>query len=181
MAQSRRGFRGSSLIRAPKRQVSWGVGPNASDILANTTQSQVWTNGVQLVAESEVTIVRIRGSLQLIQTSQTAVGDGVNGAIGIGLASAPAFAAGIGSLPTPLAEEDWQGWMWHQYFQMRAITATESDGSNAQAVNLRMDIDSKAMRKFGTETVLFGAIEFVLSGGAAWEFNARTRILAKLS
>ena len=163
-----------------KRAVSWGVGPNAVDVQNSASNSAVWTNGVVLQNDNEATIVRIRGSFQLNLVLQTALGDGFTGAMGIGIVNSQAFAAGVVSMPTPLMEMDWPGWMWHQMFQLKSITAAEADGSNANAVSYRADIDSKAMRKFGVEEVLFGCIQVVLEGGATAHFNADTRVLFKL-
>ena len=177
----RSGFPGRTLIqRGPKRQVVWGVGPNAQNVSSMASFAAVWSNGVVLTQESEVTIVRLRGDLLLTLLAQTAIGDGFAGAVGIGIVNSQAFATGIGAMPTPVTEVDWPGWMWHSFFNLRGITALEADGSNAMGVVQRMLIDSKAMRKMGDEEVLFGAIEGTLSGGGTLELQADSRLLAKL-
>ena len=47
--------------------------------------------------------------------------DGFHGAFGIGIANVNAFATGgITSLLTPLADESWEGWLYHRYFSLFA-------------------------------------------------------------
>ena len=114
MAQ-RRGFP-ARIQTSKKRQVAWGLGPNAVDMTGAASNSAVWSNGIGLVTDAEVTIVRIRGSFMVFLESFTAANDGFTGAIGIGIVNSQAFAAGIVSMPTPITESDWGGWMWHQFF-----------------------------------------------------------------
>ena len=176
----RKGFRGPSQTPTRKMAVSWGVGLNALNVNGAATTSQVWTNGVTLQNDNEATIVRTRGSFLLQLVLQTAANDGFDGALGIGIVNSQAFAAGAVSMPMPITEPDWPGWLWYQHVQIRANTATEADGSNAVSTTIRGEIDSKAMRKFGIEEVIFGALELNLSGGATFRFNADTRMLFKL-
>ena len=128
--------------------------------------------------EPLVTIVRIRGYFRVILTAATAAGDGFLGAVGIGVVTAPAFAVGLTAVPLPVAEMDWDGWMFHQFFDLRSNIAGVGDGQ--PGVSIGFDIDSKAMRKLGDEQVLMGAIEVVESGTAVMEVSADTRILLKL-
>jgi len=173
--------RGSQLrsLRTKKRAVSWGFGPQAVAITATSSVPVLWTSGIVLVAESEVTIVRTRGVFSAILTSTAAAGDGFAGAVGIGIVNTAAFLAGTASLPTPLNESDWPGWMYYRHFDLRAQTTTLADGVNALA-STRFEIDSKAMRKFGADETLMGIIEVVEVGTASMIIHADTRILFKL-
>jgi len=118
-------------------------------------------------------------SLKLTGTSVAA--GGFFGAIGIGVVSLPAFTAGQSSLPTPIAELAWPGWIWHSFFSVFSVTATIADGVNAAGAIVNMVIDSKAMRKQGAQEVLFGVIEGEREGGAAtMVMDANCRVLDKL-
>ena len=173
-----RGFRPRTQSR---RQTAWGAGPNAESQSLSATQSLIWTNGSVLALEQEVTIVRVRGYCNIILEATAAIGDGFSGAIGIGLVSSAAFAAGVASVPTPITEVDWSGWLYHKFFDLRSITATIADGVNSVACVQQFDIDSKAMRKQGSSMTLMGVVEVSESGTATAELNADTRILDKLS
>jgi len=94
--------------------------------------------------------------------------------------SSNAAAAGVASVPGPLTEMNWDGWLWYQSWAIRAFTATHADGVNAQSMLFDYEIDSKAMRKnFGPEHVIVGVHEFVETGTSTIRFDADTRILLK--
>ena len=176
-----RGFRGSRGQTRVRRTSSWDGGPNALPITLGAVDKQNWTNGVTLTTETKVTLVRIRGMIEIHVISVSAIGDGFDGAWGIGIVSADAFAAGVASQPGALTDPEWPGWMAHGFFNVRAISATIGDGVNAVAAFVRIPIESKAMRKFGSSEVLMGSMELVENGSASGEFWADCRILAKLS
>ena len=120
-------------------------------------------------------------------TSAAAALDGFAGAFGIGVITAAAFTAGVGSVPTPITEIGWDGWLYHQFIDLRAPGLI--DGSAAVDVDImlsttaavRIPVDSKAMRKIGIDEVTFGVLEVIEVGTAAlsWRFNSR--ILDKLA
>ena len=97
------------------------------------------------------------------------------GAFGMGIVSAEAFAAGIGSIPIPFLDGAWGGWMVWRSFSYRFEFAT------AAAVNFpgwNFEVDSKAMRKVTPNEVL------VLIGegqGGAFSISVPMRVLVKLS
>ena len=173
----RRGF--SSIPTRSARSTAWAVGPAEADGALSATGAEGWSSGV-VTTLSKVTIVRIRGFVHSFLNSGDAIGSGFFGAWGIGLATSAAFSAGIASLPTPLTEEDWDGWIWHSYFDCRTVTATIADGVNGSAVSYLKEIDSKAMRKFDNDMTLFGATEVVESANAGLETQAQCRMLVKL-
>ena len=45
-------------------------------------------------------------------SAATSALDGFNGAFGIGLVTRQALAVGVSAVPTPLDEEDWDGWLY---------------------------------------------------------------------
>ena len=118
----------------------------------------------------------------LFQVSASVAGDGFDGALGIGIVSTEAFGvASAGGVPGALTDADWDGWIWHSFFHLHQIAATESEGSNAVGSVARITIDSKAMRIFEDSETLFGDVETVTDGTAVGELWADTRILLKLS
>ena len=159
-----------------RRSTDWGVGPAARDSSISATGSVIWTTGTQSTI-GPLTLVRTRGVIGMTLTQATAAADGFFGAIGLGIVTDQAFTAGGASMPNPLSDADWDGWWWHTFFDLRATTATIADGTNLSHLNI--EIDSKAMRKFDQNELLFGAVGGIESGSASIEFHADTRILFK--
>jgi len=106
-------------------------------------------------------------------TTATSVGDGFFGAIGVGVVTAAAAAAGVASIPTPLTEAGWDGWMLHRYFALEAALGAGSDG---EFVNLQLD--SKAMRKLTEDDSLAMVAEVAENGTATATLQARIRVLS---
>ena len=174
MAQPR-GFRS----RSSRRTTAWAIGPAEVDGSRASSGQQLWTTGVT-TSSGKITIIRTRGLYHVTLNTADAVGSGFFGAIGIGLVTSNAFAAGNAAVPGPLTEEDWDGWLFHHYFDVRAITATIADGVNAASVSQRIVIDSKAMRKFDEDMTLVGVTEMTESTNATIEMQGQTRLLVKL-
>ena len=160
-----------------RRSVSWTIGVADVDGSFSASGKAVWSFGATPTGNEE-TIVRTRGLVAFYNESANAIGSGWFGAVGIGIVSDQAFAAGATSMPGPLADEDWD-WIWHSYFDVRAISATIADGVNAFSCAQRIVIDSKAMRKIGPNETLFGMTEVVESGAGTLEIQAQTRTLVK--
>ena len=163
-----------------RRKTAWTVGPQEVDRNLTSSTAVLWSAGVVLTNEPQVTIVRVRGIITATLETVGAIGDGFFGAHGIGIATTAAFTAGIASLPTPLTEEDWDGWLWHTYFDIRAVTATIGDGVNAVGAVDRTIIDSKAMRIWTEDMTLFGVTEVTESGTSNVEVQGQSRVLVKL-
>ena len=176
MARSR-GF--PSRSRSVSRQVSWEEGPQAVDVTVASSAGKLWT-AVAVPTTAGLTVVRIRGFINVFQLTGTAAGDGFFGAFGIGITTDEAIAAGVASTPSPFEDEGWDGWIWHSYWDTRVITGTVSDGVNAGAVFQRIEIDTKGMRKLKLGMTMFGASDQTESGTASVEYNASTRVLVKL-
>jgi len=157
-----------------RRQTSWtnGITPNFSQTFA---ASSVALFGGNDSSADGSTIIRIRGFLELIITSASAIGDGFHGAAGIGIGTTAAFDAGVASLPTPVTENVWNGWMWHQWFSLTAPTAAQVT-ENRQV----FEVDSKAMRKIADDETLFYAIEATEVGTSGLIARMGTRTLVKL-
>ena len=182
MAQSRRFIR----PRSTKRKSSWGLGPSTIGSAMTASGSLVGTTGASPIAEG-LTLVRLRGHGYLYLTVASGVNDGFHGAMGIGIVTAKAFTAGIASMPTPVTDLDWDGWLWHQFFCVQSPSAI---GANAAIdtdllipgpSHYRFEIDSKAMRKFPTDMTLFWALQTTLIGTATVTVLVQTRGLYKLA
>ena len=167
-------------IQTQRRKTSWTFGPRAQNVSITTTTPVIWPIGSSIIADG-LTLVRTRGFCNLFLNATSTVSGGFVGAVGIGIVSDQAFTAGIASVPTPITEIGWDGWLWYHSFSLQAITATEADGSNAFANVEKIIIDSKSMRKIGDNETLFGAVEMRAEVGAATvSMDAETRQLFKL-
>ena len=125
--------------------------------------------------------MRIRGQIVLNLSVVTAIGDGFDAvAVGICNVSENAFDAGVASVPTPLADLAWDGWIYHQLVGRMFGPETAELGASVLD-SVRMDIDSKAMRKTRFSDVLIGVVEVgTETGTATLLFSGITRILDKL-
>jgi len=170
----------AGFARGPRRTSQWIVGPDAVDMSASASSAQLWTAGITTILAN--TIVRIRGIFQVNLLTASVAGAGFHGAIGIGLGPENGFVAGASSLPQAFLDDDWDGWMFHQFFDVRSVTATIGDGVNAATVSQKILIDSKAMRKWTPdEMILFGSVQVIESTEATVEFQGSTRVLVKLA
>ena len=120
-----------------------------------------------------LTVARIRGDLLMYLRGATAVGDGFSGAFGIGKATKQAVDLGITSVPFPVDEMDNELWIYHRFFNLHAHTATENDFHGSAF--MRVEVDTKAMRKLDEDQVLYAALQTELDGTATMEtwFNSR--------
>ncbi len=169
------------MVRAPLRATAWDIGiesgTNGSIQGISGAATTILSGGVVPTVEG-LTIVRIRGFIELRMSLVTAVGDGFNGAIGIIQVDDRAFAAGAASVPRPFSDQADEGWMWHQFFSIHPESTTlESNGS----YSMQIPIDTKAMRKFPQGHTLMGVIQTVIeTGTAVIDIYAASRTLVKL-
>ncbi len=128
-----------------------------------------------LEADSPGTIVRTRGLLS-IATDQVAGTEDQVGAFGIGLVNDVAGALGITALPGPATDCQWAGWfVWQAFLQeFRFGDAT----GFAPGAGIQYEIDSKAMRKFGSDQSLVMMIENT-DAAASLRVALAVRILVK--
>ena len=174
MATRGRSFR--TFPSRSRRQTGWQLGPGVLGLASITASSSViFGAGFEFLRDG-LTVVRIRGNIEINMTAATAGGDGYDGAFGIGIVSLPAFVAGVVSVPTPVTDVGWEGWMWHQYFSMHSPAAFDAAGEN----RLIIPIDTKAMRKAGTEEVIMLVGEFVENITSAITVTTDSRMLLKL-
>jgi len=173
-ARSRRPFQ-----RSQRRKTSWNIGPHGKVSHSSNTVS-IFPIGAQALIDGQ-TIIRIRGELNMGLSSIAAAIDGFTRvAFGIGIVTENAFSAGVASVPDPLADIAWEGWMayWTGTFY-GVVTATISQDIPA---NVRVDIDSKAMRKIANTDILMGVFSTLEEVGTATvRAQFSSRILAKLA
>jgi len=184
------GFRRSrSISTGVRHRSSWEAGPETSGGGApqNISGSSVQLAGtaVQATVDS-LTLIRTRGEFMAFLTAASAVGDGFHGAFGIAKVTAAAFTAGVASIPTPITEEAWDGWLYHRYFSLFSggILATAAAAEKQLQVNnvtaaLRLEVDSKAMRKQDVDEAFVAVIEVAVHGTAAMEWAFNCRLLTK--
>jgi len=117
-----------------------------SDLLGITltTNAAATILGTSLAFAIPATILRMRGNI-LLNFDAAADNSRQNIGIGIGIISSDAFAAGVASVPDPLAESDYP-WLW--WTVMPLVNDLQIAGESLQVcVAARVEIDSKAMRK----------------------------------
>ena len=172
------------FARAPRRLTSWGLGPGqdsvgSADVTAfASTTTQLIGSGITPTIPN-LTIVRIRGRMEFLLTAADAIRSGFGAVIGIGIATADAFAAGVASVPNPLDDADWPGWLWWNHVDIRtsvAALAVADPTPNPVVV----DIDTKAMRKFRLNEVCFMSVQVGETGTSTMDVRGVTRILLKL-
>ena len=170
-----RGFR--SVQQAPKRQYIWS---NVLIFSAGTgigTAKSTGALGALGVATSGATLVRTRGQLMFHMDTGAAF-DAITVAVGLGIFSSDAFAAGAASLPGPITDVDYD-WIYHRVALLESFSATESDASIQQ--NLQIELDSKAMRKMKpSQTMGFVFEGSIVAGAPTFDFSVAARQLFKL-
>ena len=169
------------LIRSPRRTTIWNEGPLSTAVQSATAASTLVVNTGQ-TALGGVTLVRTRGHLAIWISSAGSDGDGFTRVqAGIGIVTTDAFAAGGSSMPTPLDDPDWGGWLW--FDAVGPVIGQELANLNSGPMGqVRLPIDSKAMRKVKPNETIFGSVSFQAEIGVATINMAMdTRMLIKLS
>ena len=164
-----------------RRRNSWDAGPSIAPTSLTAAGVTLWTVGAQSTIDGS-TVVRTRGQGSLFIGSASNVLDGFNeAAVGICIVSENAFGAGAASVPAPLTDIAWDGWMWHMILSQFRTSSVSPETFQSTMEAVRFDIDSKAMRKIRESDVVIGVLELGTEiGTTQMEFQARTRILTKL-
>ena len=173
MTTRRSGFQPRSRSSRIK---DWGIGPQSVGGTLAADGKQLWSGGT--TPGQNLTVIRTRGWVSYYLTTASVVGAGFRGASGIYMMTEDAFAIGVTAALDPILDANSDMWLWHSFFDVRAITATIADGVNAQACVMRQEIDSKVMRKgFDPERVMVGVTGALESASAVIEIQAETRQL----
>jgi len=176
-------LRGSfpARARSQRRRSAWDAGPGGTAVtsLSNNTPAFLGSAVTPTAGAAPLTVVRIRGQVDVMLTLATAAGDGWQGAIGIGLATTAAVVAGISSVPTPTTEQGDENWLWWHVFSVHnpLVSSSELNGMGAYQ---RIEIDTKAMRKFDDGMSIYAAINQVETGTATMDVFLDTRMLTLL-
>ncbi len=178
MARSRRGF-SQGHIRT-RRQTAWGIGPGGSSPASISSSSVVILGGGSVPLVEGLTIVRLRGSFQAYLKTSDAANGGFHCALGIGLATDEAFGIGTTALPSPISDSEFDGWMYHRWFDIHSFGATIAESMTSGLATIQFEVDSKAMRKQPVGLVLYTVLEVVELSTATMSAFFDSRILAKL-
>jgi len=173
----------------PRRKTSWEVGPQTTTtggtVGISATAVLLAGTGAGILSDG-VTLVRLRGNLNVFLTACDAAGNGFHGAFGIGICNSNAFTAGVASVLTPLADEGSETWLYHRYFGLfggDAITAgaaVDANLVNPTTAAMNIEVDSKAMRKLNIGDVIYAALDVVEVGTCTMEWGFISRTLIKL-
>ena len=176
MARSRSGFQHRSQTR---RETEWNVGTGGTGLTSAGASSVQFLGSNLAPIASGLTLIRTRGLLDIfIDGAPTTDGDGYFGAFGIAVVTAASVAAGITAVPTPITEQGWDGWLYHNFFSVHAGDVSLAPYSSSHQ---RIEVDSKAMRKFPLETLMYASLEVVEIGAATLNVFWDSRVLFKLS
>jgi len=170
-----------------RRLTSWEIGAQtgvdgASQAVSST--SSTLAAGGAVSTEDGLTLIRTRGELNLFLTTSDAAGNGFHGAFALGLFNENAFLTGISSILRPLDDEAYDGWFYHRYFSLfsggpiAAAASQDNDMVNPTSAALRIEVDSKAMRKLPEDQTIVGVLQVIELGTASmeWAFNSRTLV-----
>ena len=160
------------LRQGQRRLSSWASSPDETDftLLAASGVDLQGTGNAALLAARPFTIVRVRGSVWIV-SDQEAAQETPFLAFGLAIVSDSAAAAGAGSIPTPITEEDSDLWFAYTY----AAAAGDTKTTNIE----RVDFESRAMRKVNNDQDVVSVAENGSSTHACL-YLAKFRFLLKL-
>jgi len=172
---TRRGFHQGRTGRT-RRGVGWEEGPGASTQTGLSASGSVILGlGLELLVD-DFTLMRTRGRLSAFLNTGSAAGEGFHCAMGIGIVTKEAFAIGITAVPIPITNMDWDGWLYHQFFDCHVRSTTNVDTDSA---GITFEVDSKAMRKLRDGDTIFAVLEVVEIGAATMDVFFDSRVLLK--
>ena len=172
MANSR-GFR-----QAPRRRRSWTLGPGR-----DTPQTTVSASVASIISDfiavgaSGTTLARLRGDFRAQIITASSSMDGFSGAFGIGVATNAAITAGAASVPTPVTEQDWNGWLYWRAFNLKSVETTVVGRFGSV---LQWQVDTKAMRKLDPDDGVYAVFEVTEVGTSTMQVFFDSRMLVLL-
>ena len=169
-----RGYRGAGY--SSPRRTFWSATTPAAFTLPDDTSLIL---AIFNPSEAPETLIRTRGEFTVyVDTSTIAVGEAAMFGFGIGMVTEAAATVGVGSVPTPLTDADWDGWLYHRFVGLGAETTVASDDEGLHMA--RVVVDSKAMRKVDTDQRLVIVAENIgLVGAFTMQGTCSLRLLSK--
>ena len=165
--------------RRTRRGVLWEAGSISH--IGQATGTTVFTTLVsEAIMESipDPTIVRVRGQIVTSVVASAATPGRSLMVFGIKVATAAAIAGGAIELPSTDAGSDWLWWMTVPLNVWGGTSAAPS--GDGQLANVRVDIDSKAMRKVGGNAALiFASQNVVVTSTQTIDTIGAVRVLLK--
>ena len=131
-----------SVVRGPRRATEWISSAIVSDFATLAAAASVLHQSLAFLEPA--TVVRTRGTLW-VESDQVAATEFPFGAMGMVVVKNAAAAAGVASVPTPVTEQNDDGWfVWTPFAS--AFKFVTASGFSPQGWS-RFDFDSKAQRK----------------------------------
>ncbi len=171
ITSSKLSLRGSIMARrpgrfvrspGPRRAMTWGsTDLPVTAVPAGTVVLLASFTAAQLVDLSPSTIVRERGNFSIF-SDQAASNETQEGVLGFAIVTDQARAAGVASMPAPVADADWDG--WYGWFPFNTQLRFGSGVGFEHPFGLSIDYDTKAMRKVGRDEAAVIIIENASSG-----------------
>ena len=183
-----RSFRQShSRVVTPRRKNAWTIGPSSNQGLQTISATGIIGFAIAAsINEDGLTLVRTRGELVMALSAATGIGDGFIGAVGMTVVTDKAFDVGTTAIPGPVTESRYDGWLYHRFINLLAgapiagAAAGDGDQVNATSAAIRLEVDSKAMRKVKADQTIVFMWEGTEVGSADIRAYLNTRLLFKL-
>ena len=170
-----RSFRSRTNAGA-RRHVSWDLGPSGASGNLTTSSVVVFPVASQALTD-DLTVVRLRGRLQVALSIAGSAGEGFSWAFGICNVTENAAAIGVTAVPDPQLDLAWDGWFVHEQGTLFARDSTPLDDPNLMQ---HIVIDSKAMRKTHRTDVIIAVFGVTETGTATMRADLVSRLLDKL-
>ena len=176
MAHSRRSFALSPGQSRVKRKVTWDGGPEGISSTLTDNSVSIFATGAE--ALSDITVVRIRGHVELMVGGSADLSGWDAVALGICIVSQNAFGVGVTAVPNPLTDIGWDGWQWHWIAPLH-VSDLSLEGTPFRTL---VEIDNKSMRKMRSTDTIIGVVATGIEvGTATLTSTMQTRILSKVT
>jgi len=158
-----------------RRLTSWfDIAPTRSTLTAAGGSIQNSLTAAEL-ALRPFTIIRTHLIIH-IESDQSAASEFQLGAVGMAVVTEQAVAAGVGSVPTPVTDDDSDEFFLHQWC-MNSFVFADATGFDDQAGKV-YEVDSKAMRKVSDSdnVIVVAEVDPVTGGGINMSIAGRLLI-----
>jgi len=137
------------VSRATRLSKTWCRVHQSSNVILTVTQAAIMSCDVLEGALIAPTVLRSRGDYLIVAAPNAGSDIEVVG-LGICIVNQSALDVGGLSLPGPIADQNSDVWLWHQFVPLDAAGATTVDPLSLTAIK-RGVIDSKAMRRLAPD------------------------------